>query len=129
VAAVSSGMRAAVILGASGGGAPRRTTGGGAPQDRATATLPKRTSSGGAPQTRWQRRLREGQYGSTAVMVSLREHDGGGSKRRTRGGGSQRRARDVGSSEARAPEWHPLASHLKQRRRPSLGTSDDDKLP
>jgi hypothetical protein len=38
-----------------------------------------------------------------------------GSKRRARGDRSRRRARDVDSSEARAPEWRPLASHGRRR--------------
>jgi hypothetical protein len=50
------------------------------------------------------------------------------SGRRTRGGGS-RGVRNVGSSKSRAPEWRSLASHLRRRRRPFLGVSDDDRLP
>jgi hypothetical protein len=69
---VSSDVRAAVILGASGGCPPRGATGGSTAeagkaatvalhQDRARATLlgqvamvaPKRMRGGGAPQTRW----------------------------------------------------------------------------
>jgi hypothetical protein len=41
---------------------------------------------------------------------------------------SQRCARDVDFSEARAPEWRTLASHLPLPRWPSLGESDDDRL-
>jgi hypothetical protein len=41
---------------------------------------------------------------------------------------SHRRGRDVGYSEARAPEWRTLASHLPRPRWPSLGESDDDRL-
>jgi hypothetical protein len=45
---------------------------------------------------------------------SLKERDGDVSGRRTSGGGSQRHANDVGSSEARAPEWRTLPSHLSR---------------
>jgi hypothetical protein len=51
VAAVSLGMRAAAIPGASGCGAPRRATGSDAPMagGQAPMALPNRTSGGGAP--------------------------------------------------------------------------------
>jgi hypothetical protein len=60
VAAVSSGVQAATILGASGGAAPRQATDGGAPPGtsdgdapeaggQAVTALPKQTGGGGAP--------------------------------------------------------------------------------
>jgi hypothetical protein len=63
-----------------------------------------------------------------ATVVALKER-GDRFGRRARGSGSQRRVRDVGSLEARTPDWRPLASHLRRRRWPSLGTFDDDGLP
>lgn len=59
-----------MILGASGGAAPRRMTDGGAPLEtsdddapeaggQAVTVLPKQASGGGAPQAPWQWRLRE----------------------------------------------------------------------
>jgi hypothetical protein len=51
MAAVSSGVRAAVIPGASGGGTPRRATGGDASMagGPAPTALPNRTSGGSVP--------------------------------------------------------------------------------
>ena len=61
VATVPTAMRAATILGANGGAAPRRATDGDAPEagEQVVTALLKQTSGGGAPQARWQQRLHE----------------------------------------------------------------------
>jgi hypothetical protein len=90
--------------------APRRRDDDGSRSEGATTTAPR---SGG--------------------MATTVPRSGGTATATLRSGGatsmaSQRRARYVSFSEAHAPEWRTLASHLPRPHWPSLGESDDDKL-
>jgi hypothetical protein len=119
--AVPSGERAAAtILRASGGGAPRRAIDGDAPEGSSDGGAPLGSSDGSAPpgpsddQRRWSPRTK---WRPTVALPRIEDLGGahaamdlGDTHAAMDLGG----ARDIGSSEAHAPDWRPLASHLQR---------------
>jgi hypothetical protein len=125
---VFSDVQAAAIPRASGSGALRRATSGGAPPG---------SSDGDAPEADERQRCTLGPV-ATAVArgtVGFNSVDGGleGARRQWICEACTRRQIAKACARRRlligtCPRVTPAASHLRRRRRPSLGTCDDDGL-